>query len=337
MKVSVVILNWNGEALLRRFLGSVVQYSAGEGIEVVVADNGSTDGSLAYVRDTFPQVRILPLDRNYGFTGGYNRALAQLGSDYFLLLNSDVELRGRWIEPLLEAMEADPSMGAVMPKIRSQRDPRMFEYAGACGGFIDRLGFLFCRGRVLKTVEADEGQYDEQRDIFWASGAAMLVRADLYRRLGGLDEEFFAHMEEIDLCWRLQNAGYRIVAEPRSVVYHVGGATLDETSPFKLFLNFRNSLWMLYKNLPGRILFPTLLGRMTIDGALACIYLLQGKPRFFAAVIRAHFAFYRGLPQLRRKRRSLVHARRLPATVYRGLLLAAYASGKRTFRQIFAF
>lgn len=306
MKVAIVILNWNGEAHLRRFLPSVVRHTPERYAEIVVADNGSSDGSSALVRESFTGVRLLCLDRNYGFTGGYNRALAELEADYFVLLNSDVEVTEGWLAPLVERASSDDRIAAVMPKILSVDNPHMFEYAGAAGGLVDMLGYPYCRGRVLKRIEADCGQYDSACEVFWASGAAMLVRADVYRSLGGLDEDFFAHMEEIDFCWRAKNRGMSVWVEPRSKVYHLGGGTLSNESPRKLFLNFRNNLATLYKNLPAGRLFAVIFVRMCLDGAVGCAYLLTGRFSRFAAVVKAHAAFYGMMGGLRRKRRAIV-------------------------------
>lgn len=264
-RISVVILNWNGRHFLERFLPSLMAFTPRDYAEVVVADNGSTDDSIVFLKKFFPEVRLILLDRNYGFTGGYNRALAQLESDYFVLLNSDVEVTQGWLVPLVDLMESDENIAAVMPKIRSYDRREYFEYAGACGGLIDIFGFPYCRGRILNRIERDKGQYDTSVEIFWASGAAMFVRAELYKRFGGLDESYFAHMEEIDLCWRFKNAGYKIMVEPASVVYHVGGGTLPNESPRKLYLNFRNNLSTLYKNLPGMRLFPIMFIRMCME------------------------------------------------------------------------
>ena len=304
-RVSVVILNWNGRHFLERFLPSLMAFTPRDYAEVVVADNGSTDDSIVFLKKFFPEVRLILLDRNYGFTGGYNRALAQLESDYFVLLNSDVEVTQGWLVPLVDLMESDENIAAVMPKIRSYDRREYFEYAGACGGLIDIFGFPYCRGRILNRIERDKGQYDTPVEIFWASGAAMFVRAELYKRFGGLDESYFAHMEEIDLCWRLKNAGYKIMVEPASVVYHVGGGTLPNESPRKLYLNFRNNLSTLYKNLPGMRLFPIMFIRMCMDGMIALGYLFKGKFSFFKAVLKAHIGFYRQLPQFRVKRKAI--------------------------------
>ena len=254
MKVKIVILNWNGRAHLERFLPSVVAHS-GEA-SVVVADNGSNDDSVLFLREHYPQVELLQLDQNYGFAEGYNRALSRIEADCYVLLNSDVEVEEGWLNPLVARLAADEKVAALAPKIISYERKSDFEYAGAAGGFIDCFGYPFCRGRILDTIEKDQGQYDTAREVFWASGACMVVRADLFHKLGGFDGDFFAHMEEIDLCWRMQLAGYRVMVEPRSRVFHLGGGTLPNNSARKLYLNYRNNLSMLFKNLSRRSLLP---------------------------------------------------------------------------------
>lgn len=246
-KVSVVILNWNGAEMLRRFLPSVLAGSAGEGIEVCVADNGSSDDSCRMLEQEFPAVRLIRLDRNYGFADGYNKAFEQVDAEYAVLLNSDVEVSPGWLTPMVEYMDLHPDVAACQPKLLDWKQKDRFEYAGAAGGFIDRYGYPFCRGRIFEVVEKDEGQYDAPISVFWATGAALFVRLDKYREVGGLDGRFFAHMEEIDLCWRLRSRGYKLFCLPESKVWHVGGATLKKENPRKTFLNFRNNLLMLYK------------------------------------------------------------------------------------------
>jgi len=255
-KVAVVILNWNGIELLQKFLPSVVEYSDNPDISVIIADNGSTDDSVKYVQDNFKQVQVFRMKNNNGFALGYYLALNQIKSEYYVLLNSDVEVTKNWIEPIIDYMDKNPDVAACMPKIKAYNQKDEFEYAGAAGGLIDRYGYPFCRGRILNKIEKDTGQYDEIADIFWATGACLFVKAEYYHNVGGLDGTFFAHMEEIDLCWRLKNMGHRICYIPQSEVYHVGGATLSNLSPQKTFLNFRNNLYLLYKNLPPyRVLF----------------------------------------------------------------------------------
>ena len=288
-KVAVVILNYNGEEMLGRFLPSVVENSPGA--DIIVADNASTDGSVAFVKENFPSVKIVSLDRNYGFAGGYNRALEKVAADYVLLLNSDVEVTPGWLEPLVALLDADSSIVACQPKILDFKRKTHFEYAGAAGGFIDCYGYPYCRGRLFDTVEEDKGQYDVPCDIFWATGAALLVRAAAYRAAGGLDECFFAHMEEIDLCWRLRSRGYRIVCEPRSVVYHVGGATLSAGNPKKTYLNFRNNLLMLYKNLPSCELGKVMRVRCLLDYVAALKFAVTGEWSHCKALFRARRDF----------------------------------------------
>ncbi|MBE5032846.1 glycosyltransferase family 2 protein [Gallalistipes aquisgranensis] len=329
--VKVVILNWNGEEHLRRFLPSVVDATPAEA-EIVVADNGSTDGSLVLLRERFPGVTLLLLDRNYGYAEGYNRALAQLEADYFVLLNSDVETPRGWLGPLVERMESDPSIVALAPKLLAYGDRGRFEYAGASGGFLDMLGYPFCRGRILSTLERDEGQYDTAREVFWASGACMVVRAGMFRELGGFDGKFFAHMEEIDLCWRAQLRGYRVWIEPRSRVWHLGGGTLPNNTPRKIYLNYRNNLAMLYKNLPAGRVEAILFLRMVLDGLSALVFLLQGRPDFFREVFRAHMDFHRRRGELREQRRRIQDgAVASPRMIYGGSIILRYLLGKRRF------
>ncbi|MCX7744559.1 MAG: glycosyltransferase family 2 protein [Flavobacteriales bacterium] len=296
MKVTaVVILNWNGAALLRRFLPSVIEHSRHEAT-IWVVDNASTDESIKILKNEFPEVQILQLDKNYGFAGGYNRALKEISADYYVLLNSDVEVTPGWLSPILRQFEKQPNLGACQPIIRSWQHKEAFEYAGAAGGFIDYLGYPFCRGRIFDTLEFDEGQYNTPLEIFWATGAAFFVRSEVYHACGGFDEEFFAHMEEIDLCWRMKNRGWKILCEPKSIVYHVGGGTLNQLSPRKTFLNFRNNLNLLLKNLPGNRLIPILFLRMVLDGIAALAFLFQSNGHLhFWAVLKAHLHFYKGI------------------------------------------
>ncbi len=303
-KLAVVILNWNGEKLLRKFLPGVVRHSMSDSTCVWVADNGSDDGSVGYVSREFPEVQLVRLDRNYGFSGGYNRALALIKAEYYLLLNSDAEVTPGWTEPLLQIMESNPDVAACMPKIRDEGKRDYFEYAGAAGGFIDFLGYPFCRGRIFDITEKDTGQYDDERDVFWATGACMMVRADDWHVFGGFDDGFFAHMEEIDLCWRMRNGGRRIMVCPSSLVYHQGGATLPGSDPKKTFLNFRNSLSMLLKNLHGRRLWLLLL-RLCFDWLSVMKFVAALSFRNALAVVRAHIAFFRLLPDNIRKRRTM--------------------------------
>ena len=295
-KTSVVILNWNGAEMLRRFLPSVVTFSKGRDVEVCVADNASTDASCEVVRKEFPSVRLVCLDRNYGFAEGYNRALQEVDAEYAVLLNSDVEVTEGWLSPLVEFMDCHPQLAACQPKILSYRNRDMFEYAGAAGGFIDRYGYPFCRGRIFDKIEKDTGQYDTPVSVFWATGAALMVRLDIYKETGGLDSRFFAHMEEIDFCWRLRSRGYGLACVPESKVYHVGGATLKKENPRKTYLNFRNDLLMLYKNLPDSELHSVMRVRTLLDYVAAFAFLVKGDTADFKAVLQARRDFRRMRP-----------------------------------------
>ncbi len=332
--IAIVILNWNGRRYLEKFLPSVIasSYSAKE---IIVADNASTDDSVTWLRANYPQLRLIILDRNHGFAGGYNAALQQVESDYYVLLNSDVEVEPGWIEPILALMENNPSIGACQPKIRMWTDRELFEYAGAAGGWMDYLGYPFAKGRVFDTCEKDEGQYDAVEPIFWASGAAMFVRAGLYHRLGGLDGYFFAHMEEIDFCWRLQLSGFRVYTCPLSIVYHVGGGTLPKGNERKVFLNFRNNLIMLTKNLPKGQLAWKLPLRLVMDGISAWKFLFSGQSSYFGAVLKAHFGFYGWLFFHRKK--SVFPPKRqgkLDGWWLHGVAWQYFVAGRKTFREI---
>ena len=290
-KISVVILNWNGVGMLQKFLPGVIKYSQGEGVEVCVADNGSTDESVAWLRTYCPDVRLIVLDKNYGFADGYNKALEQVEAEYVVLLNSDVEVASRWLEPMVAYMDSHPEVAACQPKIRSERNKEYFEYAGASGGYIDKYGYPFCRGRIFDVVEKDKGQYDSVVPVFWATGAALFIRLKDYREAGGLDGRFFAHMEEIDLCWRLGSRGRGLVCVPQSVVFHVGAATLKKESPRKTFLNFRNNLLMLYKNLPEKELNKVLWIRGLLDIVAMVVFFLKGEKENAKAVLQARKEF----------------------------------------------
>jgi GT2 family glycosyltransferase len=304
IRLAIVILNWNGVDFLRRYLPSVMENSQGDHIKIWVADNGSTDNSLAYLRECHPEVGLLEFDSNHGFAGGYNKALSMIKSEYYILLNSDATVTAGWTEPLLRLMENDPRTAACMPKIRDMTRTGYFEHAGAAGGYIDFLGYPFCRGRIFDMVEPDGGQYDDEREIFWASGACMMVRAEDWHHSGGFDETFFAHMEEIDLCWRLKSNGRKVMVCPSSVIYHLGGGTLPQLHPRKTFFNFRNSLLMLLKNLPQGKLY-LLIVRLVFDwlSVIKFIFSLSFANAF--AVIRAHFAFFRLFPDYLDKRKKL--------------------------------
>ena len=336
-KIALVILNWNGAEMLRSFLPSVVQYSAGAEVDIWVADNASTDDSLDVLRTEFPEVHTLVLDENYGFAEGYNRALAQIEATYVVLLNSDVEVTPGWLEPLLAYMDGHPEVAACQPKIRSQRQPDFFEYAGAAGGFIDRYGYPFCRGRLLGEVEKDLQQYEDIVPVFWASGAALCIRRADYFEVGGLDARFFAHMEEIDLCWRLRSRGRQIVCVPQSVVYHVGAATLKKDNPRKTFLNFRNNLLMLYKNLPEPELKRVLQVRRVLDAVAIIVFLLKGDRANAEAVRSARKEFYQIRYSFASSRvQNLVRATvdDIPERFRFSLLWKFYVRGKKKFSQL---
>ena len=336
-KIAVVILNWNGLPMLRKYLPSVIGFSAGEA-EVWVADNASTDASMSWMAEACPQVRTLSLDVNYGFAEGYNRALSQIEADYYVLLNSDVAVTSGWLVPLRAFMDTHPEVAACQPKLLSERDHTAFEYAGACGGYMDRYGYPFCRGRIFGTVEKDEGQYDTPVEVFWTTGACMMIRSVDYWSVGGLDGRFFAHNEEIDLCWRLRSRGRKLYCLPQSVVYHVGGGTLPQGNPRKTFLNFRNNLTMLYKNLPQRELRHVMRMRWWLDYLAAFqTLLLQGNVGDFKAIFRARRAFRQWRRQFDADRQRIDVARKLesiPQMVSCSLVWQYYARGRKTFTEL---
>ena len=302
MKIAVVILNWNGTKLLEQFLPSVVKYSPEA--DIYVADNASTDDSISYVKAFFPTVQIIKNDSNLGFAEGYNEALKHIDSEIYALVNSDIEVTENWLKPILQTFENEPKTAIIQPKILDFKRKEYFEYAGAAGGFMDKYGYMFCRGRIFETLEKDTGQYDDNCELFWASGACFFIRSCVYKELKGFDPDFFAHQEEIDLCWRAFNKGHLIKYNSQSVVYHVGGATLQQGNPMKTFLNFRNSLLMMVKNLPKNMLVPVVFMRIVLDGIAGIQFLLQGKFKHFRAIVRAHFAFYSLIPQNYEKREN---------------------------------
>lgn len=299
-KIAVVILNWNGAKLLEQFLPSVVAYS--EEAKIYVADNASTDNSIEIIQSKFPQITIIKNEGNYGFAKGYNVALQQVEEDYYALVNSDIEVTENWLTPILSIFDNEAEIGIIQPKILDYKNKAYFEYAGAAGGYIDQFGYPYCRGRIFDTIEKDLGQYNDHSNIFWASGACLFIRKDIYRKLNGFDDDFFAHQEEIDLCWRAFNLGYTAKYTSKSVVYHVGGATLNEGNPKKTFLNFRNSLLMLTKNLPERKLFIIVFLRLCLDGLAGIQFILKGKFKHCWAIVKAHFAFYSLINKTLKKR-----------------------------------
>jgi len=303
-KIAVVILNWNGAKLLEQFLPSVVAYS--NEAKIYVADNASTDNSIEVIKTQFPQVTIIQNKGNFGFANGYNVALQQVEEDYYALVNSDVEVSEKWLTPILSIFDNEPNIGIIQPKILDYKNKAYFEYAGAAGGFIDQYGYPYCRGRIFETIEKDNGQYDDETEIFWASGACLFIRKDIYRTLNGFDGDFFAHQEEIDLCWRAFNLGYKAKYTSESVVYHVGGATLNESNPRKTFLNFRNSLLMLIKNLPEGKLFSIIFTRLCLDGLAGIQFIFKGKFVHCWAIIKAHFEFYHLINRNLKKRTTTI-------------------------------
>lgn len=319
--LAIVILNWNGRSFLADFLPKVIAYSQPH--RIILADNASTDDSVAFVKEQFPSVEIILNESNGGFAKGYNDALKKVDATFYLLLNSDIEVTENWTVPLLKAME-DPTVAGVQPKVLAYHRKEYFEHAGATGGFIDRLHYPFCRGRIFDSVEKDKHQYDYPTPIFWATGASLLIRSEVYWKAGGLDERFFAHMEEIDLCWKAQHLGYHFLAIPESVIYHVGGGTLNYNNPRKTFLNFRNSLLMIHTNYDGW-LFPTILRRLLLDGLVGVQFTLSLKFKHLWAIIKAHFSYY-GMFSSSQAARKQWKAQRKPARigVYNGSIIWAY-------------
>lgn len=334
-QTAVVILNYNGAGMLRRFLPSVIEYSPEASI--YVADNGSSDESCDVVRNEFPAVKLMVLDHNYGFAEGYNRALAQVDEEYAVLLNSDVEVTRGWLSPMTQFLDSNPEVAACQPKLLSFKQKDFFEYAGAAGGFIDKWGYTFCRGRIFNTVERDSGQYDDTTDVFWATGAALMIRNEVYKNNGGLDGRFFAHMEEIDLCWRLRSRGYRIACVPQSHVYHVGGATLKKENPQKTYLNFRNNLLMIYKNAPYCQLKKIMLFRKVFDNVAALKFLASGDYAAFKAVRKARRDFKAmrsGYDKARAENMKLAVTTRIPEVLKSSILYKYYLGFKHTYSSL---
>lgn len=331
-QIAVVILNWNGKSLLEKFLPVVLRYS-GNAV-IYVTDNCSTDGSIAFVQQNFPSVQVIINSQNGGFAKGYNDALKQVNEPYYLLLNSDIEVTENWLTPLLEAIQKDNTV-AVQPKIKSLHKKTHFEHAGACGGFIDSNFYPFCRGRIFDIVEEDTSQYDYPTEVFWTSGACMLIRKEIYWKVGGLDSDFFAHMEEIDLCWRIKKRGFSLQVIPSSTVYHVGGGTLDYESPRKTFLNFRNSLLMITKNYDGW-LFGKIFYRLCLDGIAGAMFLLKGKPKLTLAIVKAHFAYYKLLKNTlaKREKENLLTFKSISGVYNGSILWVFYIHGTKVFSKL---
>ena len=304
MKIAIVILNWNGQQLLEKFLPSIVNFSSLENVNIYVADNASTDNSIQFIKENHPTVRVIKNDENGGYAKGYNDALTHIKADVFALVNSDIEVTKNWLNPIILNFKNQPKTAIIQPKILDYKNKTLFEYAGAAGGFIDKYGYPYCRGRVFSELETDNQQYNDTCDIFWASGACFFIRSAIYFDLNGFDEDYFAHQEEIDLCWRAKNLNYIIKYVGTSTVYHVGGATLKEESPRKSFLNFRNSLFSLVKNLPSSKLFPVIFMRLILDGIAGVKFLFELRPIHTLAILRAHFSFYYYLPKTLKKRKK---------------------------------
>ncbi|MDR0205912.1 MAG: glycosyltransferase family 2 protein [Bacteroidales bacterium] len=303
-KLAIVILNWNGEKFLSQFLPVILRF-APDYAEVIIADNASCDNSASFLKETYPSIRIIQNNENGGFSKGYNQALQQIEAKYYCLLNSDIEVTENWIEPVIDLLDNNSDVAVVQPKLLSYKNKEFFEYAGASGGFIDYLGYPFCRGRVFENLEKDNGQYNDTLEVFWATGATMFIRSNIFHKLNGLDEDFFAHMEEIDFCWRVKSLGFKIMVEPKSVIYHIGGGTLPKNSSIKTYLNFRNNLFLLIKNLPKNNLLPVFLARFVLDHIAALFFLVQGHWRDTWAVYRAQLSFLRQFNKMKQKRNNV--------------------------------
>jgi GT2 family glycosyltransferase len=333
-ETAVVILNWNGIGYLQKFLPDVIKFTADDETIVCVADNGSTDGSVEWIASNHPDVKIIELGSNYGFAGGYNMALSRISAKYYVLLNSDIEVTDGWLKPLKEFMDQNPDVASCQPKVLSYDRKEYFEHAGAGGCYIDKYGYPFCRGRIFHRTEKDTGQYDSGADVFWSSGACMIVRSDAWEKCGGFDDTFFAHMEEIDLCWRFHRAGYRVCYLPSSAVYHIGGGSLSYSSPFKTYLNFRNSLFLLYKNLPDSKLRSILFKRKLLDGVAAIFFLAKGSFSSGWAVLKAHTDYYKSLKHLKEKRsdvKKLGEAFYFAPILNKSIVFEFYVKGNKTY------
>jgi len=333
IKIAVVVLNWNGKIWLEKFLPNLVKHSLEA--TVFMADNASTDDSVDFVKNNFPNIKIIINMTNGGYAKGYNDALKKIDAEYFILLNSDIQVTDSWISPIIDLMDSDKKIAACQPKLLDYKKRNIFEYAGASGGFIDILGYPFCRGRIFDHLEKDKGQYDDAIEVFWASGACLFVRASHFYEIGGFDEDFFAHQEEIDLCWRLKNSGYKIMVQPKSLVFHVGGGTLNASSPFKTHLNFRNNLFMLFKNLPTAHLFVTIAVRLVLDGLAALTFLNKDKGlQHVLAIAKAHFIFYFKIPKLMSKRKKIKQKNNLLGKVDYSVLFKNKIKGINNFFEL---
>lgn len=337
IKTAVVVLNWNGISWLQKFIKPVVRFSASRDTVVYLADNGSTDGSAQWVSENYSNVVVIRFEENHGFAGGYNLALKQINAKYFVLLNSDVEVTEGWLDPMIEHLDQNPDVASCQPRIRSFHNRDYFEYAGAAGGYIDKFGYTFCRGRIFENVEKDTGQYDDCTDIFWSSGACMMVRSEAWMQCGGFDYDFFAHMEEVDLCWRFHLAGFRVSSVPGSIVYHAGGGSLPYDSKLKIYLNFRNNLFLLYKNLPDNKLHKIIFIRKILDGVAALMFILKGRPGNVIPVWKAHIDYYKSAKSLKIKRQSvknLIKDKTFSHLVNKSIVFRFYIKGEKTFSSL---
>jgi GT2 family glycosyltransferase len=337
VKTAVVILNWNGIQYLKMFLSNVISHTVDDETSLYVADNGSSDGSVEWISSTFKNVKIIRLDENHGFAKGYNLALANIDAQYYVLINSDIEVTQGWLWPMITYLDDNPDVASCQPKILSYNKRDHFEYAGAAGGYIDKYGYPLCRGRILSHIEEDTGQYNDKTDIFWSTGACMAVRSEAWEKCGGFDPDFYAHMEEIDLCWRFHKCGFRVSYIPQSVVFHIGGATLPYKSPLKTYLNFRNSLYILYKNLPENKLRNILLIRKLLDGIAALFFICKGQFRSAGSVWKAHIDYYRNSDRLKEKRkivRELTKNENPDMIVNKCIVFEFYIKRNRTFREL---
>jgi hypothetical protein len=334
--IAVVILNWNGEHFLKKYLHKIVTDTTDEITEIVIIDNNSTDNSVKFISDHFPEIKIIKLDKNHGFAGGYNRGLLELRHKYFILLNSDIETTAKWHRILYDLMENDLSIGVCGPKLLQIEDKTKFEYSGAAGGFIDKNGYPFCRGRVFGTCEIDDGQYDSQINCFWVSGAALMIRSELFHKLNGFDERFFAHQEEIDLCWRIQNIGYKIVCEPKSKIYHLGGGTLNKTNPTKTYLNYRNNLYLIEKNMPKFKRNFVKFVRLFYDSFAAFQFLFQAKPKHSLAIVKAYFHFWINANKMAKNRKIIKPKamKYLDGFVNKNIIWKYFLKRKKTYSEI---
>jgi GT2 family glycosyltransferase len=333
MRVAVVILNWNGKAFLERYLPIVLKYNS-PGVEIVVADNASTDDSVEFLKKNFSNVRIIQNPSNGGFAEGYNTALSQINTEYYVLLNSDVEVTENWVPPVIEMLDMDSTVAAIQPKIKSYTSPSYFEYAGAAGGYIDKFGYPFCRGRIFDAIEKDEGQYNKPSEIFWATGACLFIRSSVFHEMGGFDVDLFSHQEEIDLCWRMKLCGYKILYCPNSEVLHYGGGMLPKSSPFKTYLNFRNNLIILSKNHFKKGLRFKIFFRMVLDGLAAIRFFVMGNVKDAAAIVRAHFHFYGSLQKTLNKRKkvqAMVRQKNISCVYRKSIVWKYFIERKTTF------